>query len=521
MMEGHRPRTTDNGQRTNDMLKWLFRPSLLLLVALALAAYAAALTYWTPSAESRPEPRPVPSGDQEIAFLYQATNGATWERFVTAVSAAGKRLRATDFPDLIVEDANAFPQQTAVVPEVSLRAQPGAGRLLFRWYKLTSTQKTGDWVGALLGRSPPPLAVIGGNTSDAAFELATSLNKTADGLLEDERPLLLFTTATADHVSKPDGSGQPLTGIYPGRTYRFCFTNRQMAAAVTDFIWTHDELRPDAEPVYTVFWEDDAYSMDLNESFAVHCAQFPFGAQTKTEIVGSSVGTFDRPNPEEERVAGWLLQDLAKHRDQRRPLLVLAGQSQPSRRFLRALQHNAPVEARRFVIATGDTLAFNTVYRDRDVAWPIQDLPFTLVFFCHRNPVDRDAGFRRSDNADGQRLGTSPSGTEDLLLFRDIVEAVTIAAYQGDGLATQARKLGQALSNARLADDTARGPSLFKKDGNRRDGTGEHIVYLRPTIDGERILPKAVLTVWHRQTGGGAWQLRREPLEVQYDRPGG
>ena len=69
------------------MLKWLFRPSLLLLVALALAAYAAALTYWTPSAESRPEPRPVPSGDQEIAFLYQATNGATWERFVTAVLA--------------------------------------------------------------------------------------------------------------------------------------------------------------------------------------------------------------------------------------------------------------------------------------------------------------------------------------------------------------------------------------------------------------------------------------------------
>ena len=51
--------------------------------------------------------------------------------------------------------------------------------------------------------------------------------------------------------------------IYDRRSFRFCFSNQQMAHAVTDFIWSRDELRPDSDPVYTVSWEDDPYSTDL------------------------------------------------------------------------------------------------------------------------------------------------------------------------------------------------------------------------------------------------------------------
>jgi hypothetical protein len=545
-------------------MKWLFRPLLLLLVALALAVYAAWLLYRTPSGDMRTEPKDVPSGDQEIAFLYQATNGSTWERFVTAVSAAAKRLRNKDFPDLTVDDANAFPQQTYVVPEVSLRVRPGAGRLLFRWYKLTSTQKTGDWVEALLKRSPPPLAVIGGNTSDAANELATSLRDApkkldaAKKLPEAKRPLLLLTTATADRVEQPAGRVLALPSIYAGRTFRFCFTNPQMAATVTDFIWSQGDLRPDSEPVYYVYWEDDAYSKDLKLSFTeaiqqpalssgalavardwcwlygsmasggfplnlatLRGSQFRFGNLTPEPNLISSLGTFDRPSPEDERAAGWLIQELGQQVGQQRPLLVLAGQSQPSRRFLRALEHSAPVEARRFVVATGDTLAFNTIYRDRGVAWPIQDLPFSLVFFCHRNPVDADAGFRPADDVATQGKGGGPSGTEDLLLFRDIVEAITLAAYQDGDLTTDAARLEAAFRAVRLNDDTPTAQPLFDAEGNRRTGTGEHVVYLRPVIEGERVLPKAVLTIWSRQEKQrNGWQLRRE-LPVQYDRPYG
>src|SRR5262249_9318113 len=82
-------------------------------------------------------------------------------------------------------------------------------------------------------------------------------------------PLLLITTATADYVPvKDDPANWPrLDALHPGRTFRFCFSNRQMARAVADFIWSQDDLRPDAEPVYLAAWKDDPYSLDLAAGF--------------------------------------------------------------------------------------------------------------------------------------------------------------------------------------------------------------------------------------------------------------
>src|SRR5207253_6398146 len=94
--------------------------------------------------------------------------------------------------------------------------------------------------------------------------------------------------------------------------------------------------------------------------------------------------------------------------------------SQPARRFLRALLRRDPVESRRFVVATGDAIAFNTVYQDRNIAWSIQDLPFALVFFCHRNPTDPKAGFPIDGKvrpADVNGAVSEAPGTEDLLLY--------------------------------------------------------------------------------------------------------
>src|SRR5439155_12627543 len=82
-------------------------------------------------------------------------------------------------------------------------------------------------------------------------------------------PLLLITTATADEVTPPDNPGAviALNALHAGRTFRFCFTNGQMAGAVSDFLWGQEDLRPDADPVYTVAWQDDPYSVDLAERF--------------------------------------------------------------------------------------------------------------------------------------------------------------------------------------------------------------------------------------------------------------
>src|SRR5262249_5575110 len=123
-----------------------------------------------------------------------------------------------------------------------------------------------------------------------------------------------------------------------------------------------------------------------------------------------------------------------------RPLLVITGQSQPSRRLLRDLARSAPDMAGRFVVAMGDAIPFNTIYRDRLVTWPVQDLPFTLGFFCHRKPIEAESGFPVEQAADEPR--TRASGTEDLLLYRDIVEASGLA-FCRPCLPAPGRTLGQ------------------------------------------------------------------------------
>src|SRR5262249_18413133 len=148
--------------------------------------------------------------------------------------------------------SGAFPSETTGVPEVSVRVR-GGERLVFRWCKLTSGSKPDQWLDALTHDRPAPLAVIGGRSSQAALELAQALNRAQhDGR---EHTLLALTYATSE----------ALTDVCPGRTFRFCFTNRQMARAVSEFARSRQELRPDPERIFFAYWLDDPYSVDLTE----------------------------------------------------------------------------------------------------------------------------------------------------------------------------------------------------------------------------------------------------------------
>jgi len=586
------------------MMKHFFRPSILIALSAAVVVGAVVVVFQGPPVQGRPAPLPVAAGELEIVWLYTATNAASWERFVTAVRRTAERLQ-DDHPGLEADVNAAFPQQTTAVPQVALTL-PGSGpRFVFRWYKLTSDWKTRDWIEALLKRQPPPLAIIGGSSSDNARELAAHLNQFAEELPEAARPLLLLTTATADRVapyprtretaaaeeatvSPPVGGkssrGVRLTRLYPGRTFRFCFTNRQMALAVTDFIWSQADIRPDSDPVYMAKWDDDSYSRDLVDAFweqlHVVMAQsmanqwawlsgsaaaglwpplYPAGSgiypvdrlpldpddsgsrfylaiPPTPQVIDSSVGAYSTPNRYEAKVARDLL-DLLKNqpRQQKRPLMILTGQSQPSRRFLRALLRSVPDLAGRFVVATGDAISFNTVYRDRQIAWNIQDLPFPLVFFCHHNPIDPGAGFRPDEDGDnrteeGEVNTTATTGTEDVLLFGDIVEALIQTGAPVDApVCADAAELAERLAGARLLGDRivlgTQGIRLFKKDGQRQSGTGEHVVCLRPAFNDFRdlLLPEATIEVWawrrrdwSRGERGQHWQRYGEPLTVHY-----
>jgi hypothetical protein len=589
------------------MIRQIFRPSILIALSAAVVVGAVVVVFQRPPAQGPPAPLPVLDTEREIVWLYPATNATSWERFVAAVRRTAERLQR-DHPDLQSDYSAAFPQQTTAVPEVSLSWEGPAPRFVFRWYKLTSDWKTGDWIEALLKRQPPPLAIIGGSSSDSARELATYLQRHAEELPESDRPLLLLTTATADRVAgRSDGEPSPspsrgmprrsgekdrsagvkLTQLYRGRTFRFCFTNQQMATAVSHFIWSRDELRPTRDPVYMAMWNDDSYSRDLIDGFwgalrqemardrANHWVwlfnqaflNFPLGAgggilpeqrlpidpddplsgstvslefPAKPHLIASSVGSFATPNPYEAKVAGEMLDHWFGNWE-RRPLLIVAGQSQPSRRFLRGLVRGAPSLSKRveIVVATGDAISFNTVYRDRQVAWNIQDLPFPLVFFCHRNPIDAKAGFRTAWG-EGQRAeeeehnSTAETGTEDLLLFGDIVEAVLQTAAPVDGTpCANAEELAERLADARLAGDRivagSAGMPFFNVEGQRQSGTGEHVVCLKPMWHEkfmDRLLPRATIEVWSWKRldwGHGVrglyWQRVGEPLAVRYNDP--
>jgi hypothetical protein len=511
-----------------------------VLVAVVIGSYLALRGLGVFGAPGGAQAQSVPRGDQEVAWINPATGGTGWQRFVTAV----RRVR-DDWPGLQLEDANAFPEQTTAVPEIALSLDGCPGKLWVRWYKLTSDTGVEQWVEALARREPSPLAIIGGGSSDRARDLAKAL-ATQQGW-HGASPLLLITTATADKVRLDeqqhpvltphmvDQSKEPwqdLMGVYPGRTFRFCFTNRQMAEAVVDFVWSRPYLRPHGSDPHAALgavaqaganpwgalawltvgpppsvcalarWLDDPYSIDLAERFR-EVLDRPAWKPRQTFLyeLPYSVGDFGDPNPQESLAARSLLTDLGSLEGQR-ALLVIPAMDKPARRFLRALSLSAPLDVRQLVAVTGDSISFNTLCRDRDFAWNVQEMPLPLVVFCHQNPVAWD----------------TESATDDVLLNVDIVRVLLQTAFHS----SHNRQTPRLLSNAdRLAERfQTQHPPFFEANGDRRAGRGEHLACLRPVIEQGRVLPSAVIEVWRREPSpaGSRWEpvrrIVREPDAV-------
>jgi hypothetical protein len=241
-----------------------------------------------------------------------------------------------------------------------------------------------------------------------------------------------------------------------------------------------------------------------------------------------SGGDYYHPNPREALTVGVFLQQNAHRRDERR-LLVLPTSAQRAQRVLRTIVRRDPLGVRNLVVITGDSISFNNVYRDRNVAWNIQDVPVPLLLFCHRNPTNPAVGFRPQKGAE---VDAACSGTDDVLLYRDILEALVQSAYrQGQPLA-DADQLHQRLRQARWwkgrivvpgfdaarTAEAAGGGALFDADGNRSNRTGEHVVWLRPAEPDA--LAQAEITVWRLPAAaapGNGWVRIGEPLKVSYD----
>ena len=502
------------------------------------------------------EPRPVPDGDREVAWLHVPTSGDTWENFVWGL----KRAEMSTAPGgLSVDDSHAFPSRTTAVPEVVISRDGFAGKLRVRWYKVTNDATNAAWVKALAARNPAPLAVVGGWSSDRARELAKAMAATA---WPDQKPLLLLATATADSVYPEreedtyaaDYQPPKLIELYD-RSYRFCFTNKQMAGAVTDFVFTDATLRPGpavwpewraaagiaggtwafpwladraAEPprrqAFAVAWKDDPYSLDLSQQFRDAIAEHGgVGGRSRlgveSNIVPFSTGRFARPNPHEAQVVDHILTLPGVPRRGERKVLVIPTVTAPARRVLGALVQGNPAAARRLAAVTGDGIPVNALFRDGEFAWPVRAVPIPLVLFTHADPFKWD---RPGDPpaphgyelVPPKKPGEVKNSTEDIILFSTLAGVVARGAFPDgtdqlidgpDSLAERFRALS---------------PAFFDPSGNRLSGSGEHVVVLRPTPreDGAVAYPEAMLEVWTRKPGKGWGRVHARPV-VQTARP--
>lgn len=528
----------------------LRNPSILILLAVVVAALIYGGLRGLRYGRGDDEAPAVPAGDQEVAWIHAATSGPSWERFVAGVHRARR-----DWPELEVDDSRAFLDQTTAVPEIVLGKSGSTSRLRIRWYKLTSETPSARWVRTLARRNPPPLAFIGGGSSDRAVDLALALAEQKDWA--GAAPLLLITTATANTVvidpdRAPAGEAGPkrLMDIYPGRSFRFCFTNEQMAQAVVDFVWSQPDLRPYGNPLPALAaafapepwaavgllaahgktfppaaaaleWDDDPYSVDLSRQFkfALHESQWPAVLVRLNRGIPFSVGGFDRPNLWEAEAVDKLLREQWSPWE--RQLLVLPAAPAAARRVLRALTGAVPLAGHNLVAIGGDSMNINTVYRDADIAWNVRSVPVPFVFFTHQNPVAWDVragsvgdGPPSVANASGSEL-LPPNGTDDVLLHAALVRRLAEGAFQPSGL----------LSNAQgLADRLREGqPAYFDALGDRQGGRGEFVVCLRPQIvDPEgpaaQVLAAATLDIWTRgDASAPGWQLVKR-LVIDYDR---
>jgi hypothetical protein len=551
------------------LLRWLLGGVLLLTLGAALYLTSLGLGLWDDASSIRV--KGLGDEEQEIAWIDEATTTDAWAQLTAAVTRLEvdwpqlEGARGTLKLDMGHDAVWAFPPLSGDVAEFALYfTEAPARKLWVRWYKISSDCPTEKWVEKLRrGPRRPPLAIIGGGSSDRALELAHLLQAHRDGWPRGKAPLLLITTATADTEVPPAQDrppGEPLTAIYrdadASRTFRFCFTNSAMVRAVLGFlhenpqVWVDPSTAPAAASagavavgaggapwamlgflqasgpkLYSVRWQDDSYSRDLESRFRAQCNDWhPFATQQDVGALPYSTGDVNQPNFA-EMISVQLLLDL--HAPPPRSVLALPASADRMRRYLAFLCRQSPPAARRLVLVSGDSINFNNVYRDREFDWNVLDLPVPLVFFAHRNPIDRQAALTWSfDWQRDEKDKKSTTGTHDLLLFRDIIEALLHAAFAEGRLIGDTDLVRERLRQScwraapegadpddyrydrvqnRLVHADAPGaagsrPDLFDRDGNRRLGTGEHIVCLNPQFQGDRIvtLQPCMIAVFRR-----------------------
>jgi hypothetical protein len=129
----------------------------------------------------------------------------------------------------------------------------------------------------------------------------------------------------------------------------------------------------------------------------------------------------------------------------------------------------------------------------------------------HRNPVERQLSSGRSFAPEGMAGSASLTGTNDLLLYRDIAQALVRSCFQTNELLSDPDVLVVRLREER----DEQGYSIFDALGNRSGKGGEYITLLRPVFEGLQLLPRSLIEVYNRDPSTQQWK-RIESLFAEY-----
>lgn len=456
-------------------LRW---PLVVFLFCLPIAVVVLGWRLpWMGEAKPLATPLAVAANEMEFAWIHTTTNATTWERFIYGLM----RLRRT-MPGLQIDDSRAFLDSTTAIPELRITRDGHPTTVCIRWYKLQNAVTTQDWIAALALRTPAPVAIIGGGSTDRAIDLAQAMAKTTSW--NGSAPALLLTTATAD-----DDGSIGLTELYKNRTFRFCFSNSRMAEAVLDFFKNQPNRNSTKQPIsfFSVYWQDDRYSYDLCDRFrdaVLKC--WPNESERKFEglwTVPFSVGGFESPNDFERKTAADIARQMMALPADRPIVLILPAVVLPAKRLLQSIHDAEPTLSERFVVVTGDGIPVNALLRDGEFAWPVHTMPVPLLLFTHENPFAWDDGT-------SQPLGyelKKPNTTEEQMHFSEMGRRLFSIVLNPDRTSVlQADALIGELRNQK---------GFFQANGEREPGTGEHVVMLgQPRKD-------TMLTVYRRAQG--------------------
>ncbi len=524
----------------------------LFLVGVLLSLFT--LRYWAGSGTA--DVRGVPAGHQEIAWISPATNGDAWERLIAALELLQREARApaqpgTSAPALDptfrVNFDNAFLPLTADVPEVSLSfADAPDAKLWIRWYKLSGENPSSSWFEKLSRRAS---ASVGhrrrGDDGPRLFQ-ARALQKIR-AAWPGPAPLYFITTATAERYDPrefqtgeiPHNTWPKLMEVYAGRTFRFCFTNTRMVEAVLDFVSQNLQLAAQRRAIRRSL---PASSLRQRPSARSPCSVPPatcnlfsyprlFGRTTAIPRIWARSSCNDSrtrpppkmcPSPTFTTItftiasATFWNRTPKKHWQWAFTWLAIGNCATSGNcwRCQRAL--SAPGA---FCVPCAGRLPWRHATSSSSLATALSSITSTGIaslpgtsricpshwsFSAIATPSTRLPALGRKDTE-----GTpSNTGTQDVLLNRDIIETLIHAAFDGQHLVADAEVLHERLRHTRwskgrvlneMKESTA-GVPFFDATGNRQPDTGEHIVWLRPVLQGSRNLPEAFLTVW-RQGG--------------------